>query len=277
MKILIVDDDPGQREKLTTILTPLGNCDHACDGEAAVALFEHALEDQTPYHVICMDIEMPRMNGHQALYAIRDLEKEWAVPGNRKAFAIMITARNTTEDILDSFHGACQGYVNKPVQADYLIHRIREYLPKRLEASWDNLPRRIPPNFIPSRHLQLEEPERLETQMNNLIKRFVNKWPGHKISASPILDAKKGISNAFTRTLDAAIHQAILANILNIDQEEPLTLAGMYEFISGGVILKLTLVTENARLLDGVRVPLRAIWTRNEVEGIKSQKQNPGG
>lgn len=262
MKILIVDDDPGQREKLTSILSPLGTCDLAGDGEEAVALFEASLEDKTPYHLICMDIEMPRMDGHQALYAIRELEKEWAVPGKGKAVAIMITARNTTEDILDSFHGSCQGYVNKPVQADFLIHRIREHIPKRLEATWDNTPRRIPPDYTASRQLTLEEPERLDTQMANLIKRFAKKWPNHQISPMPIYEEKKQTCNAFSRILDAALQKAIVECELIENQGEELLLAGVYELVSGGIILKLALSDDKKRLLDGIRVPLRTLWKR---------------
>ncbi|MBF0127907.1 MAG: response regulator [Magnetococcales bacterium] len=260
MKILIVDDDPGQREKLSTLLAPLGTCDQAGDGEAAVALFEASLEEKAPYHVVCMDIEMPRMDGHEALYAIRTLEKEWAVPGKGMAVAIMITARNSTEDILDSFHGSCQGYVNKPVVADDLIHRIREHIPKRSEATRDNLPRRIPPDYAASRRLVLEEPERLEIQMSNLVKRFAKKWSGRPIRPLPILEEKKQVGNDFTRTLDAALLKG--ADETLQEEGEALWLGGVYEFVGGNVLLKLTLTSGSDRLLDGVRVPLKALWTR---------------
>lgn len=262
MKILIVDDDPGQREKMLSILAPIGACDQAEDGEEAVALFETSLADKKPYHVICMDIEMPRMDGHEALYAIREMEKEWAVPGKQIAIAIMVTARNSTEDILDSFHGSCQGYVNKPVQADFLLHRIREHIPKRLEATWDNVPRRIPPNYRASRQLQLAEPERLETQMSNLVKRFVKKWPGRNLTALPIVDEKKQTPSALSLTLDQAIQKGLNEHTSPIEAGESLRLMGTYTQVSGSIVLKLTLSTDKERLLDGVRVPLRTMWVR---------------
>ncbi|MBF0189571.1 MAG: response regulator [Magnetococcales bacterium] len=262
MKILIVDDDPGQREKLTTILSPLGSCDQAGDGEAALALFEAALEEKAPYHVVCMDIEMPRLDGHQALYAIRDMEKNWAVPGKGQTIAIMITARNTADDILDAFHGTCQGYVNKPVDGEYLIHRIREHLPKRLEATWDNLPRRVPTGHSTSRKLVPEDPEKLAPQMANLVKRFAKKWPDRPIVATPILEEKKQLANDFTRQLDLALNQALAELDLDAASGESLRLNGVYDFVSGGVVLKLTLLEGQNRLLDGVRVPLRALWVK---------------
>ncbi|MBF0296759.1 MAG: response regulator [Magnetococcales bacterium] len=265
MKILIVDDDPGQREKLTTILSPLGTCDQAGDGEAAVALFEASLVDKSPYHVVCMDIEMPRMDGHEALYAIRELEREWAVPGKGAAVAFMITARNSTEDILDSFHASCQGYVNKPVDGEDLVRRVREHIPKRLEATRDNLPRRMPPDYSASRRLELEEPERLDIQMANLVKRFAKKWPGRRIVITPIVEEKKGTGNDFTRTLEIALQRGAAETLL--ETGEDLLLGGSYAFVGGNVVLQLSLTTVENRLLDGVRVPLRTIWVRTRPGG----------
>ena len=56
MKFLIVDDDAACRELLRVILSPYGHCDLALDGSEAVDAFRLALEDGSPYDLVCLDI-----------------------------------------------------------------------------------------------------------------------------------------------------------------------------------------------------------------------------
>jgi two-component system chemotaxis response regulator CheY len=71
LKILIVEDDLITRRILTQILSKIGQCDTATNGNEAVRLFRRALKKQDPYDLICMDIMMPETNGHQAIQKIR--------------------------------------------------------------------------------------------------------------------------------------------------------------------------------------------------------------
>ena len=52
------------------MLAPVADCDFAYDGSEAVDVVRLAIEDRTPYDLICLDIMMPGMDGHQALAAI---------------------------------------------------------------------------------------------------------------------------------------------------------------------------------------------------------------
>jgi two-component system response regulator (stage 0 sporulation protein F) len=69
MRILVVDDDPIIRKLLSEVLTDDGHqVTVAWDGIEAVRNVENQ-----PFELIFMDVHMPRMNGLEALIAIRSL------------------------------------------------------------------------------------------------------------------------------------------------------------------------------------------------------------
>ncbi len=76
MKCLIVEDDFISRRILRELLGMYFDCEIAVDGEEAVTAFRLAHDSKSPYDLICMDIMMPKMDGHEALRLIRQLEKE---------------------------------------------------------------------------------------------------------------------------------------------------------------------------------------------------------
>ena len=76
VKFLIVDDDPACRRLLKHFLSPYGHCDLAFDGREAIAAVRIAMDNESPYDLICLDIMMPEMDGQTALREIRGLEEE---------------------------------------------------------------------------------------------------------------------------------------------------------------------------------------------------------
>ncbi|MBT8338925.1 MAG: response regulator, partial [Desulfatitalea sp.] len=67
MRTLIVEDDPISSKILFNVLSRYGSCDVAANGNVAVKVFQRSLEETNPYHLICMDIMMPELNGQDAL------------------------------------------------------------------------------------------------------------------------------------------------------------------------------------------------------------------
>lgn len=125
LKILIVDDDPICRRLMQGLLSPYGSSDTAADGEEGLLACRLAWEKKAPYDLICLDILMPRMNGHEMLRKIRQSEKELGIADEEGVRIIMTTAVDDTEDVLLAFTLGCEAYVFKPIDRHKLIGEIR--------------------------------------------------------------------------------------------------------------------------------------------------------
>jgi two-component system, chemotaxis family, chemotaxis protein CheY len=126
MKCLIVEDDFIGRKLMQKYLAEYGECDVATDGEEAVEAFRLALENETPYDLICLDIMMPNMNGHEALSAIRQIENKHEINGLDGVKVIMTTALGDSESVLGSFREGCEAYMIKPIRKDTLLTEIEK-------------------------------------------------------------------------------------------------------------------------------------------------------
>ncbi len=126
MKTLIVEDEPTSRLLLQAILSGYGDCDIATDGEEAVEAFRSAFEQGVPYDLVCMDIMMPKLDGHEALAKIRNIEKEGNVPAEGTAKVIMTTALGDPKNIVKALYGEGAGsYLVKPIGKQKLLEELR--------------------------------------------------------------------------------------------------------------------------------------------------------
>ncbi|NUQ64429.1 MAG: response regulator transcription factor [Pirellulales bacterium] len=125
-RYLIVDDDGVCRELLKDVLSIYGQCDFAYDGLEAVDAVRLALEDGTPYHLVCLDIMMPGSSGHASLEAIRQVEAERGVHGSDGVPVIMTTALRDSKHCVQAFREGCESYVTKPIREDELLARMHE-------------------------------------------------------------------------------------------------------------------------------------------------------
>lgn len=126
MRILIVEDDFVSRNVLQRILAEYGQCDIAVDGKEAVDAFKHAWGESKPYDLVCMDIMMPNLNGHEALVQIRDFEKQMDLKSNAEAKVIMTTALNDNKNVSDAFYkGSASSYFVKPIDRNKMVEELR--------------------------------------------------------------------------------------------------------------------------------------------------------
>ena len=126
MKTLIVEDEPTNRLLLQAILSGYGDCDIATDGEEAVEAFRSAFERGVPYDLVCMDIMMPKLDGHEALARIRNIEKEGNVPAEEAAKVIMTTALGDPKNVVKALYGEGAGsYLVKPIGKQKLLEELR--------------------------------------------------------------------------------------------------------------------------------------------------------
>jgi two-component system chemotaxis response regulator CheY len=117
MKFLIVEDDLNSRLLLEVYLSPYGTISTANNGQEAVAAYIEALDKDDPFHLVCMDIMMPEMNGHEALSEIRKIERERDIALSSRAKVIMTTALKDNVNAQKAFYEeGCEAYLVKPIK-----------------------------------------------------------------------------------------------------------------------------------------------------------------
>ncbi len=128
MKILIAEDDFIARKVLFNFLTKYGDIDVTENGQEALNLFTRQLKHGEGYDLVCLDIMMPRLNGHEALEAIRRVEAELDNDSGKRAKIIMTTALDDSQNILKSFNNQCDGYIAKPYSWEKLETEVQRVL-----------------------------------------------------------------------------------------------------------------------------------------------------
>jgi len=125
MKCLVVEDDLVCSKVYQSYLSDLGACSQAGDGRRAVDAFRQALESNEPFDLICLDIMMPEMNGHEALQLIRDLEKQHGIDGLTAGVkVIIVTALDESDQRQKAFTAGCNAYLVKPIARRKLFSEI---------------------------------------------------------------------------------------------------------------------------------------------------------
>jgi CheY-like chemotaxis protein len=116
--ILLVEDNPDNRLTVSAILE--GNCCElfiAEDGEQGVRLAREKCPD-----VILMDIQLPVMDGIQAINIIRN------DPATRHIPIIAVSARAMKGEKESILAAGADDYVPKPINPDELLDKVKKWL-----------------------------------------------------------------------------------------------------------------------------------------------------
>ncbi|MBC7659111.1 MAG: response regulator [Chitinophagaceae bacterium] len=117
MKVLVVDDSPDNQFLLSRLLTKNGALvEIASDGVEAV---EKASRHGSNFDVVLMDIQMPRMDGYEALRVLRS--QSYPVP------VVAVTAHAMKEDRLKTEAAGFRGHLTKPLNAAELLHCLQKW------------------------------------------------------------------------------------------------------------------------------------------------------
>ena len=126
LKMLIVEDDFPSCKILEEYLSEYGDCTTVGNGAEGVEAFKNALEAGTPYDLVCLDIMMPEMDGHEALRTIRQIEQEHGIFDPGGVSVIMTTAKDRSRDMIEAFDEGCASYIVKPVEQEKLCAEMRK-------------------------------------------------------------------------------------------------------------------------------------------------------
>jgi two-component system, OmpR family, response regulator len=113
MRVLVVEDDGKAARFLKQGLEEEGHeVDVAADGDEG-AQYGHL----NPYDLIVLDIQLPRKNG---LELSRELRRDGV-----ETPILMLTGRDSTEDIVRGLDAGADDYLTKPFAFDELLARVR--------------------------------------------------------------------------------------------------------------------------------------------------------
>jgi sigma-B regulation protein RsbU (phosphoserine phosphatase) len=134
-RILVVDDSSSYRRLLSSALKRRGyDVCEAADGTEALA----ALAEDTSVRMVVSDWEMPRTDGPELCRAVR------AHDFGRYIYFILVTARDTSEDLVIGMEAGADDFLTKPVDQTELVVRMRAgERVIRLEQSLEERNRRL--------------------------------------------------------------------------------------------------------------------------------------
>ncbi len=116
MKILIAEDDYTSRLMLQVILEKWKY--KVVTAENGTEAWDLLQENEQP-QIAILDWEMPEMDGLEVCQKARALDRENPI------YIIMLTGRNTTNDIVDGLDAGADDYITKPFDENELRARVR--------------------------------------------------------------------------------------------------------------------------------------------------------
>jgi DNA-binding response OmpR family regulator len=229
MKILIVEDEKNLAEGLRFNLVAEGHeAEVAPDGETALAL---VLEQRQQFDAIVLDVMMPGIDGFEVAQTLR----------KNKIFApiLMLTARGSSEDVLQGFESGADDYLPKPFDLHIFLARLNGLLRRRewLKIEQTASPERIEINgrMIDFENLELHADGQTVqlTLMEAKLLRYLVEHAGNVVSRGTILEEVWKMSeDTDTRAIDNFIVR--LRKYLGDDSTNPkhlLTVRGVgYRF-----------------------------------------------
>jgi len=98
------------------------------DGKEAINFFETVNRKEDIPHIVLLDINLPKMSGHEVLMYIKNNEKFMSIP------VIMLTTSSSEKDILQSYRNHVNCYITKPIDVSDFMKAIT-----KIEDFWINI------------------------------------------------------------------------------------------------------------------------------------------
>lgn len=119
-KILFADDDADNQVLLSLYVKDSGHDVHfADDGLDALEKIK-----ASQFDLVFMDIQMPKMDGYEAVRAVREFESQ---NGRTRVPIVALTAFTSKEDLKKAIDVGCDDFASKPVAKDEIFRLIDKY------------------------------------------------------------------------------------------------------------------------------------------------------
>ncbi len=151
IRILLVDDHTLFRSGLKALLSR--QADFEIVGEASDGLEGVKLAEQLKPDLVLLDLDMPVMNGTEALAQM--------LAANRELPVVMLTVSEDAEDLKEAFVLGARGYLVKNIDAEYLVNSVRQVVAGESVMSPEMTSKFV--NGIRAKHLSLMPEVRPET------------------------------------------------------------------------------------------------------------------
>ena len=151
IRILLVDDHTLFRSGLKALLSR--QADFEVVGEASDGLEGVKLAEQLKPDLVLLDLDMPVMNGTEALAQMLAINRELPV--------VMLTVSEDAEDVKEAFVLGARGYLVKNIDAEYLVNSVRQVVVGESVMSPEMTSKFV--NGIRAKHLSLMPEVRPET------------------------------------------------------------------------------------------------------------------
>src|SRR4030042_413097 len=150
-KILVVDDDKDAVEMITTLLKLEGyQVIHALSGDGAMKVLEGESKkvpgSETPVDLILLDILVGEADGRDICLKTKEDERLKFIP------VIILTARSSLEDKINSLNLGADDYLTKPFINEELLAKVRVML--RIKDLHDELRREKDKNILLTQALE---------------------------------------------------------------------------------------------------------------------------
>jgi CheY-like chemotaxis protein len=141
LQLLLAEDDDVVAEVLLAQLAPLGwRIERASNGHLAVALAKRIRFD-----LILVDVQLPGLDGHHVVRALREHEREQGLP---RTPMLALSAHAYADDARASIAAGCDEHLSKPIGQQRLLEVLRRWAPVAPATPAARLP--LPPAAPPA-------------------------------------------------------------------------------------------------------------------------------
>jgi DNA-binding NtrC family response regulator len=238
LRLLVVDDEPTQREMLQLLLERAGfRVTLACDGQEALRVLE-----RQSFHLVLSDQRMPSMDGLELLVRARELRADLPF--------VLMTAYGSVESAVAAMKRGAADYLTKPFTKDELLLVLERVLrQRRLQAEVEELRNQLSDRSRMSGLLGVSAPmravfERIERVASTDASVLVTgeSGTGKELVARAIHERSKRSAGPFVAVNCAAIPEALLETEFFGHEKGAFTGAirarpGAFELAQGGTLL----------------------------------------